>query len=175
MWLQSRDVINMTVYRAKQLRFEHLNIYKESFILDRTLSNITMRSIIYIFWQSSSSSKCALSAKRSIIQRASIMNSSISNEIVINSTKDETIETANADEKTTTTTTTKDLIRKSMTKKESTRFTSSLISRSWRLWTLCFVKSYIELWTRFAFNTAYETNRRSCFTRRSRNSFLSTI
>jgi hypothetical protein len=124
---------------------------------------------------SSSSSRCALSAKRSIIQRTSIVNSSISNEIVINSTKDETIETTNANERTTTTTTTKDLIRRSMTKKKSTRFTSSLISRSWRSWALCFVKSCIELWTRFAFNTMYKTDRRSFFTRRSRNSFLLTI
>jgi hypothetical protein len=51
MWLQSRDVIKVTVYRAEQLRSEHLNIYRESFILNRTLSNITMRSIIYISWQ----------------------------------------------------------------------------------------------------------------------------
>jgi hypothetical protein len=50
MWLQSRDVTKMTVYRAKQLRLGHLNIYRESLILDRTLSNITMCSIIYIFW-----------------------------------------------------------------------------------------------------------------------------
>jgi hypothetical protein len=70
---------------------------------------------------------------------------------------------------------TKDLIRKSMTKKKSTRFTSSLISRLWRSWALCFVKSCIELWTRSVFNTACETDRRSSFTRRSRNSFLSTI
>jgi hypothetical protein len=31
------------------------------------------------------------------------------------------------------------------------------------------------LWTRFVFNITYETNRRSFFTRRFRNSFLSTI
>jgi hypothetical protein len=49
MWLQSRDVTKMTVYRTKQLRLEHLNIYRESLILNKTLSNITMRSIIYTF------------------------------------------------------------------------------------------------------------------------------
>ncbi len=125
---------------------------------------------------SSSSSRCALSAKRSIIQRASIVSSSISSEIVINSAKNETIETASADERTrTTTTTTKDSIRMSMTKKRSTRSTSSSVSRFWRSWALCFVKSCIELWTRSALNTAYETDRRSSFTRRSSNSFLSAI
>jgi hypothetical protein len=49
MWLQSRDVIKMIVYRTRQLRFEHLNIYKESLILDKILSNTTMCSIIYTF------------------------------------------------------------------------------------------------------------------------------
>jgi hypothetical protein len=62
-----------------------------------------------------------------------------------------------------------------MTKKESTRFTSSLISRFWRSWALCFVKSCIEFWIRSALNTTYETDRRSSSTRRSRNSFLSAI
>jgi hypothetical protein len=47
--------------------------------------------------------------------------------------------------------------------------------RFWRSWTLCFVKSRIEFWTRFAFNTTYETDRRSSFTRRFRNLFLSAI
>jgi hypothetical protein len=118
--------------------------------------------------------KMCIIAKQNIIQRASIVNSSISNEIVINSTKNEMIETTNANEKTTTTTT-KDSIRRSMTKKKSTRFTSLSISRFWRSWALCFVKSRIKFWTRSAFNTTYETNRRSFFTRRFRNSFLSTI
>ncbi len=45
----------------------------------------------------------------------------------------------------------------------------------WRSWTLCLVTSRIKLWTRFVFNITYETNRRSFFTRRFRNSFLSTI
>ncbi len=122
---------------------------------------------------SSSLSRCALFARRSIIQRTSIVSNSISNEIVINSTKNETIETTNANEETTTTT--KNSIRKSMTKKKSTKFTSSSISRFWRSWASCLVKSRIEFWTRSALNTAYETNRRLSFTRRSRNSFLSTI
>jgi hypothetical protein len=60
-------------------------------------------------------------------------------------------------------------------KKKSTRFTSSSISRFWRSWALCFVKSRIEFWIRSVFNTTYETNRRSFFTLRFRNSFLSTI
>jgi hypothetical protein len=47
--------------------------------------------------------------------------------------------------------------------------------RFWRSWALCFVKSRIELWTRSVLNTAYETDRFSSFTRRSRNSSLSTI
>jgi hypothetical protein len=123
---------------------------------------------------SSSSSRCVLFATKNIIRRASIVSSLILSEIVINSKKNETIETANASEKTITTTT-KNSIRKSMTKKKSTRFTSSLISRFWQSWTLCFVKSRIKFWTRFVFNTMYETNRRSFFTRRFQNSFLSTI
>ncbi len=120
---------------------------------------------------SSSSSRCVLSVKRNIIRRASIVNSSISSEIVINSTRKETIETTNANEKTTT----KDLIQESTTKKKSTKCTSSSVSRFWRSWALCLVKSRIEFWTRFVFNTTYETDRRSSFTRRSRNSSLSTI
>jgi hypothetical protein len=123
---------------------------------------------------SSSSSRCVLSAKKNITRRASIASSSISNEIAINSTKNEMIETTNASEKMTATTT-KDSIQRSMTKKENTRFTSSSVSRFWRSWALCFVKSRIEFWTLSAFNTTYETDRRSSFTRRSRNSFLSTI
>ncbi len=121
---------------------------------------------------SSSSSKCALFARRSIIRRTSIVSNSISSEIVINLTKNEMIETTSANEKTTTT---KNSIRKSMTKKKNTRFTSSSILRFWRSWALCFVKSRIKLWTRSVFNTTYETDRRSSFTRRFRNSFLSTI
>ncbi len=50
MWLQSRDVAKMAVYRAGQLRPGHPNIYRGSPTLDRTLDNTTMRSIIY-FWQ----------------------------------------------------------------------------------------------------------------------------
>jgi hypothetical protein len=56
--------------------------------------------------------------------------------------------------------------------KKSTKFTSSSVSRFWRSWALCFVKSRIEFWTRSVFNTTYEINRRSSFTRRSRNSFF---
>jgi hypothetical protein len=123
---------------------------------------------------SSSSSRCVLSAKRNITRWMSIVNNSISNEIVINSTKDEMIKTTNANEKTTTTTT-KNLIRKSMTKEKSTKFTSSSILKFWRSWALCLVKSHIEFRTRFIFSTTYETNRRSFFTRFFRNSFLSTI
>jgi hypothetical protein len=41
--------------------------------------------------------------------------------------------------------------------KKNTKFTSSLILKFWRSWALCFVKSCIEFWTRFAFNTTYET------------------
>ncbi len=122
----------------------------------------------------SSSSRCVLFVKTNIRRRTSIANNSISNKIAINSTKNETIKTANASEKTTTTTT-KDSIRKSMTKKKSTRFTSSSISRFWRSWALCLVTSRIELWTRSAFNITYKTDRRSYFTRFSRNSFLSAI
>jgi hypothetical protein len=59
--------------------------------------------------------------------------------------------------------------------KKSTKFTLSSISRFWRSWTLCLVTSCIEFWTRSAFNTMYEINWRSFFTRSSRNSFLSTI
>jgi hypothetical protein len=62
-----------------------------------------------------------------------------------------------------------------MTKKKSIKCTSSSISRLWRSWALCLAKSCIEFWTRSAFNTAYETDQRSSFTRRFRNSFLSTI
>jgi hypothetical protein len=123
---------------------------------------------------SSSSSRCVLFAKKNITRRMSIVNNSISNEIAINSTKNETIETTNASEKMTTTTT-KNSIRKSMTKKKSIKFTSSSVSRSWRSWALCLVTSRIEFWTRSVFNTTYETDRRSSFTRRFRNSFLSTI
>ncbi len=117
--------------------------------------------------------KMCIICEKNIIQRASIMNSSISSEIVINSTKNETIKTTNASEETTTTT--KDSIRKSMTKKKSTKFTLLSILRSWQSWALCFVKSRIEFWTRFVFNITYEINRRSFFIRRFRNSFLSTI
>jgi hypothetical protein len=118
-----------------------------------------------------SSSRCVLFAKKNIIRRTNIVSNSISNEIAINSTKKKTIETTNASEKTTT----KDSIRMSMTKEESTKFTSSSVSRFWRSWALCFVKSHIKFWTRFVFNTTYETDWRSSFTRRFRNSFLSTI
>ncbi len=116
--------------------------------------------------------KCALFAKKNIIQRTIIINNLISNEIMINSTKNEIIKTANANK---ITMTTNDLIRKSMTKKKSTKFTSSSILKFWRSWTLCFVKSCIKFWTRFIFNTMYKINRRSFFTRRSRNLCLSTI
>ncbi len=71
--------------------------------------------------------KCALSAKKNIIRRMNIINILILNKIVINSTKNEMIETINTNEKMTTTT--KNTIRKSTTKKKSTKFTSSLISR----------------------------------------------
>jgi hypothetical protein len=54
MWLQSRDVAKVAVYRAGQLRPGHLNIYRGSLTLDRTLDNTTMRSIIYL-WQIMSS------------------------------------------------------------------------------------------------------------------------
>jgi hypothetical protein len=139
----------------------------------RFLTKFNQTCIQKLRTSSSSLSKCVLFAKKDITQRTSIANNSISNEIAINSTKNEMIETTNANE--ITTTTTKDSIQKSMTKKKNTRFTSSSISRFWRLWALCLVTSRIEFWTQFAFNTTYETNRRSFFTRFSRNSFLSTI
>jgi hypothetical protein len=49
MWLQSRDVTKMTVYRTKWIRPEHFNIYRGFFILDRTSSNTTMCFVIYTF------------------------------------------------------------------------------------------------------------------------------
>jgi hypothetical protein len=60
----------------------------------------------------------------------------------------------------------------SMTKRRSTRSTSSSVSRSWRSWALCSVKPHTGSWTRPALNTAYGTDRRSSSTRRSSNSFL---
>jgi hypothetical protein len=57
-----------------------------------------------------------------------IASKTITNEIVINSTKEKTIETINASEKMITTTT-KNLIRNSMTRMTSTRFTSSSVLR----------------------------------------------
>jgi hypothetical protein len=108
--------------------------------------------------------KRCIICEKNIIQRTSIVNNSISSEIVINSTKKKTNETINASKKKTT-----------MTKKKRTKFTSSLLSRFWRSWAYCFVKSRIEFWTRSVFNTTYETNRRSFFTRRFRNLSLLTI
>ncbi len=94
---------------------------------------------------SSSSSRCVLSAKKDIIQQANIVSSLISSEIVINLTKKETNETANASEKTTTTTT-KDSIRRSMTKKKKHKIyivisleiltIMSVMSRHVAYWTL---------------------------------------
>ncbi len=167
--------ISASIARFRESQFSSWSSSLLSLLRIRLLTKFNQTRSQKSRTSSSSSSKCASSAKRNIIRRASIVSNSISSEIVINSTRNETIETTNANEETTTKTTTKDSIRRSMTKRKSTRFTSSLISRFWRSWTLCFVKSCIEFWTRSVFNTAYETDRRSFFTRRSRNSFLSTI
>jgi hypothetical protein len=165
--------LNICVNRliSKKLTFVMIVIiFVSNSFLDKIQSETQLKSRT----SSLSSSKCALSATKNIIRWANVVNNLISNEIVINSTKNETIKTTNANKKTITTTT-KNSIRKSITKKKSTKFTSSLISRFWRSWTLYFVKSRIKFWTRSAFNIMYETNQRSFFTRRSRNSFLSTI
>jgi hypothetical protein len=118
--------------------------------------------------------KMCIICEKNIIWRTSIVNNSISSKIEINSTKKKTIKITNASEKTTTTMT-KDTIRKSITRKKNTKFTSLWISRFWRSWALCLVKSRIKFWTRSAFNTTYEINWRSFFTWSFRNSFLSTI
>jgi hypothetical protein len=90
----------------------------------------------------------------------------------------ETIETTNEEEKTTKTITTTSMtiaITTTRTLKSLINCTSSWSSKRCRQWTSCSLQSFSELWTVHVFNTAFEKNRRSSFTRRSRNSFLSTI
>jgi hypothetical protein len=90
-------------------------IFVSHSFLDKIQSNAfsKIKSVVIIIV------KMCIICEKNITRRASIASNliSISSEIAINSTKNETIETTNANEETTTTTT-KDSIRKSMMKKK---------------------------------------------------------
>jgi hypothetical protein len=115
--------VNCSISRKSTLVMIVITFVSNSFF-DKIQSNaqLKIKNVVIIIV------KCVLFATKNIIRRTSIVNNSILNEIVINSTKNETIETTNANEKTITTTM-KNSIRKSMTKKKNTKFTSSSISR----------------------------------------------
>jgi hypothetical protein len=59
--------------------------------------------------------------------------------------------------------------------KNFTNCTLSYSSRHYRQWASCLFRSFFEFWTVHVLSTTFEKNRRSSFTRRSRNSSLSAI